>query len=630
MEYVKVKIDGEEIEVPKGTTILEAAKKLNKLIPTFCYHEKLPIFGGCRICLVYDVKMKRSIIACGNYVYDGMEIETENEQVKNDRKFILEMLFTRHPLDCPICDKAGECDLQNWGTYWGPQNSVLPITPFEKIRPEEDWESDYLEYVSNRCVLCIKCVSVCDNINKSHSLFQLERAFETLIAPVTKPMDTSNCEMCGLCVDICPVGAILFKPFKFNARPWLLKETYTHCGFCSLNCPVVVNHDDKKVYRIRSTAELESCAKVYLGYDCFNTNRLNNIKLKGENISIEKAVQTLKQLLESPKTAIVLSGYLSSSTLDVLSDIKEKSNAIFTSDITLTILPLFDGYRKDYEVFEFEKIKEFKDIYVIGDDITDTVPVLTYYLPNGITFIGENPDRIKKLYPNTVKISGKQIIEYVRENVNPDSLIIYSSYFFGEDAYEFGKTLRELEEDKGCKIMLVPPQPNCFGLINRFWNDLEVLTSVIDRIDKGEIENLILFGEEVVSVIDELKFKELWDKVRFKVIFTPFEDGLTFISDLSIPMNTWIEEDSYFEGARGERRIKKSLKNNNLFSVVVENLSKTLSTEREKRETVRDYTVKDFINVSSQKIYDASYFSLRSKNLKNWKEKLISEVVNEY
>jgi NADH dehydrogenase/NADH:ubiquinone oxidoreductase 75 kD subunit (chain G) len=116
MDLVNIKIDGIEVSVAKNTTVLEAAKKIYKLIPTFCYHEKLPIFGGCRMCLVYDVKAKRSIIACGSYVYDGMEIETENEKVKEDRKFILEMLFTRHPLDCPICDKAGECDLQNWGT----------------------------------------------------------------------------------------------------------------------------------------------------------------------------------------------------------------------------------------------------------------------------------------------------------------------------------------------------------------------------------------------------------------------------------------------------------------------------------------------------------------------------------
>lgn len=628
MDIVKVKIDGQEIEVPKDTTVLEAAKRLNKLIPTFCYHEKLPIFGGCRMCLVYDTKSKRSIIACGTYVYDGMEIETENEQVKKDREFILQMLFSRHPLDCPICDKAGECDLQNWGTYWGPQKNLLPITPFEKVRDEEDWESDYLEYVSNRCVLCVKCVSVCDNINKSHSLFQLERAFETLIAPVTKPMDTSSCEMCGLCVDICPVGAILFKPFKFNARPWLLKETYTHCGFCSLNCPVVVDHDGKTVYRIRSTAELESCGKVYLGYDSFNTNRLKGVVYKGENINPDNIVDTIKDLLQTSKTAIFISSYLSSQILDLLADIRKRSNAIFTSDITLSLKPLFDGYGKDYVVKDISSIKDVQNIYVVGDDVVDTNPVLSYYLPQGVKYVGDKIDRLKKLNPQIVHLSGSQIIDYIK-NIPSNSAVVYSSYFYGEQAYEFGKTLRYLEEEKGCKIFIVPPQTNAFGVINRF-SDISYLPDVVQMMLDGKIENIILFGEEFATLIDELSFKQIWDKIKTKVIFTPFEDGLSLICDISIPLNTWIEEDGYFEGARGVRRFKKSLNagfsTSSILKKIIDSLPKTYETTT---YTVSDYRLPEFINIKSVKIYDVSFFSTRSKNLLNWKEKL-TEVYDEY
>lgn len=621
MDMVKVKIDGQEIEVPKDTTVLEAAKKLNKLIPTFCYHEKLPIFGGCRMCLVYDAKTKRSIIACGTYVYEGMEIETENQQVKKDREFILQMLFSRHPLDCPICDKAGECDLQNWGTYWGPQKNLLPITPFEKVRDEEDWESDYLEYVSNRCVLCIKCVSVCDNINKSHSLFQLERAFETLIAPVLKPMDSSSCEMCGLCVDICPVGAILFKPFKFNARPWLLKETYTHCGFCSLNCPVVVDHDGKTVYRIRSTAELESCGKVYLGYDSFNTNRLRQAVYKGEKISQEKAVQILRDVFSSPKTAVFISSYLSSEVLDLLADIDRKSNAVFTSDITLSLKPLFDGYGKDYFVEEITRIKEYKNIYVVGDDIVDTNPVLSYYLPEGITYVGDRIDRLKKLNPQVVNLSGRDIIRYVSD-IPPNSAVVYSSYFYGEDAFEFGKVLREIEE-KGCKVFIVPPQTNGFGVINRFEN-LAYLPDVVQMILDGRIENIVMFGEELAFVLEEMVFKQVWDRLKTKVMFTPFEDGLSLIADMAVPLNTWIEEDGHFEGARGVKRFKKSL--NTGFSTT--SLLVQIKNSLPQRQTTKTYQpagykLPEFIEIRPVKIYDVSYFSTRSKNLLNWKEKLV-------
>lgn len=626
METVRVKIDGQEIEVSKDTTIIEAAKRLNILIPTFCYHEKLPIFGGCRMCLVYDAKMKRSVIACGTYVYDGMEIETENPQVKKDREFILQMLFSRHPLDCPICDKAGECDLQNWGTYWGPQKNLLSIDPTEKVRPEEDWESSYLEYVSNRCVLCMKCVSVCDNINKSHSIYPLERAFETLISSSTKPMDTSSCEMCGLCVDICPVGAILFKPFKFNARPWLLKETYTHCGFCSLNCPVVVNHDGQNVYRIRSTAELEVCSKVYLGYDSLNHNRLKVIKYGEKPLDVK---ELLIKLLNSEKTAVFVSSYLSSETLQTLEKIWRKSKAHFTSDISLSVLPLLDGYGEDYHMLDFDVLKQSSKVYVVGDDIVDTSPVLSYYLPEGLTYVGDSLDRLKKLNPEVVELSGEDILSYLR-GIEENSTVVYSSYFYGELAYRFGKLLRELQESKGCKVFIIPPTANAFGVVNKI-ESLGYLPEVIKKIERGEIENLIMFGEEMVEWIEDYKFKDMWDKLKRKVLFTPFEDGLSLIADVSIPLNSWIEESGSFEGSRGIRKIKQALKVNFSTRQLLEDVCRSLTeTERKTQLKVKGYTLPDFITINQKKIYDVSYFSLRSKNLTNWKEKLAGETVDEH
>ncbi len=625
MEKVTVKIDGIEVQVDKGTTVLEAAKKINKLIPTFCYHEKLPIFGGCRMCLVYDVKSKRSIIACGSYVYDGMEIETENQQILNDRKFILEMLFTRHPLDCPICDKAGECDLQNWGTYWGPQNNVLPITPFEKIRPEDDWESDYLEYVSNRCVLCIKCVSVCDNINQSHSLFQLERGFETLISPVIKPMDSSSCEMCGLCVDICPVGAILFKPFKYNARPWLLNETFTHCSLCSLGCPVVIDHDGKKIHRIRSTAELEICAKPYLGYDAYNTNRLKNPKIQGKDVSFDNALEFIGQIIsQNPsKTALVVSPYLSNEVLEKIN----KLGITTTSIITLDLLPLLEGFG-DYNPPDFEEIKNAEHYVVIGDDITDTNPVITYYMKKRVVYIGEQLGRIKKLYPNFIQAEGRGIIEKLKENVEEGSVIVYSSYFFGEDAKYLGEVLRKLQEEKNCKVVIVPPYPNGFGIVNNL-KRISSFVKTLDKILSGEIENLVMFGEEISLFVEEEKLKEIFSKLKNKVLFTPFDDGLALVCDVVIPLNTWVEEDGNYDFFTGQKKSKTSIKNSFKNTEIIDKILKHINPTSNLIEGFEsDFTIPEWINRFKTNIWDASYFSLRSENLTNWKIKN-QEVLNE-
>lgn len=618
MEKLTVKIDGIEVQVEKGTTVLEAAKKINKLIPTFCYHEKLPIFGGCRMCLVYDVKSKRSIIACGSYVYDGMEIETENQQVVNDRKFILQMLFTRHPLDCPICDKAGECDLQNWGTYWGPQNNVLPITPFEKIRPEDDWESEYLEYVSNRCVLCIKCVSVCDNINKSHSLFQLERGFETLISPLSKPMDTSSCEMCGLCVDVCPVGAIIFKPFKFNARPWLLNETYSHCSLCSLGCPVVIDHDNKKIYRIRSTAELEICSKPYLGYDAFNTNRLKYPKIDGQNTSFDDVLKSVADIInENPsKTAVVVSPYLSNEVLQKINDF----GLLTTSIITLDVLPLLEGFG-NYTPVDYEDIKNANQYIVIGDDITNTNPVFTYYMKKKVVYIGQELGRIKKLYPNFIEAKGREIVEKLKEYAQKGSVIVYSSYFTGDDAKYLGEVLRTLQNEKECKIVIVPPYSNAFGVVNNIKN-ISSFVKTIERVQSGEIENLIVFGEEMSLLIEEEKLKEIFGKLKRKVVFTPFEDGLALIGDIVIPLNTWVEEDGFYDFFTGQKKSKTSIKSNFKNVEILSKLKNLLKYENKSVEKFEsDYAIPDWIERYNPDIWDASYFSLRSENLTNWKLK---------
>jgi len=619
MEKVKIKIDNQEIEVEKGITVLEAAKKLNKLIPTFCYHEKLPIFGGCRICLVWDVKARRSIIACGSYVYDGMEIETENEKVKEDRKFILQMLFSRHPLDCPICDKAGECDLQNWGTYWGPQQNLLPITPFEKIRPEDDWESDYLEFVSNRCVLCIKCVSVCNNIVGANALYQLERGFETLISPVTKPMDTSSCEMCGLCVDICPVGAILFKPFKFNARPWLLKETFSHCGMCSLNCPVVIDHDGKDIYRIRSTADLNICAGAYLGYDVYKENRLKYPLIQNQVKTIDEAIQKVADIINNEETAIILSSYSNNESLDIYKEIIEKSGIKATSLSTINTIPVLAGYKEtageDYTI-DLSIIKEFQNVFIIGDDIADTTPVLSYML-NGknITYIGKNANRIKKFFP---RIEEKLNIEDIPEN----SLIIYSTTSdIAQQSYEMGNILGKLKKEKNCNILIIPFERNSYGLINRFEN-LYYLPDILKDIEEGKIKNLVIIGEEITDYIGEEKLKYIFQKVENLIVFSPFEDGLTLISNIAIPISLWFEEEGYIDSIFGKVKTKKSIKNIFEEKTILQKLN-NLIIRKEKPQI--DYSIRfydtDYIVKPEIKIWDFGYIGKRSNNLLNWKIK---------
>jgi len=648
LKKLRITIDGQTIEVEEGTTVLEAIKKLNKVVPTFCYHPRLPIFGGCRMCLVYDKKWKNSIIACGTKVYDGMEIETENEEVIKDRKFILEMLFTRHPLDCPICDKAGECDLQNWGTYYGPQKNITPFTPFDKVRPEEDWQSEFFEFVSNRCVLCLRCVSVCENVVGAKTLFQEERGFEILISPDKKPMDTlSSCEHCGLCVDICPVGAIIFKPFKHNARAWLLKETISHCGLCSFNCRVAIDHDGKDIYRIRSTSDLEICLGAYLGYDIYKKDRLKGALKEGKNISVDKAIKEVAKLIseETEKTAIILSSFSVNEVYQKINDIQEKTGVLVSSVGSLTYTQVLNGFKdeygEDYKDLSEKDILEAKRIVVIGDDVANVNPALSYMFnklyyegkvfgnEKEIIYIGYNLDKLKKYNPKYIELSRYDLINNNWEDsynfFDEDTVVIYcATTFKGKNSYIMGKKLGKLR--KRSKVLITSLGRNLIGQ-NRYIKNLTDLRKIISLILKGQIKNLIIFGEDILEHFEKDYLKSVFINLKKIINITPFNDGLVKDSYITIGSSLWMEEKGTVDSWRGTVCITPSIKNSITEEFIVSKIDEYIDRKDKVKIDLENVEVKDEGYIYSNiRLEDFSYFSKKSENIKRLLEEKMANV----
>jgi len=244
---VNLTIDGKQITVPKTATIYEAAKDNGIHIPVLCYAKKLLPYGACRICLVEVEQMKgRLIPSCTTPVTEGMVVTTTSEEIVKVRKTVLEFLLVNHVVECPVCDKAGECDLQDL-TY--EYEVVTNRFKGEKFDLPTDEVNPLIERNMNRCVLCGKCVRVCDEVVGYGSYSFINRGFETKIATA---FDRGlNCEFCGQCVSMCPVGALLPRPFKFKARPWQLKEVDTVCGYCGNGCTVTLGLLDKKIETIR-------------------------------------------------------------------------------------------------------------------------------------------------------------------------------------------------------------------------------------------------------------------------------------------------------------------------------------------------------------------------------------------
>ncbi|GFE60030.1 molybdopterin-dependent oxidoreductase [Geobacter sp. AOG2] len=271
---VNLTIDDKQVTAPKSATIYEAAKINGIKIPILCHDKKLKPFGACRMCLVEVEQMKgRQIPACTTPVTDGMIIRTSTPDIIKARKMVLELLLLNHPIDCPVCDKGGDCDLQNL-TYEYQVNANRFSD--EKFHHEIDYSNPLIERDMNRCVLCGKCARICDEIVSFGALTFISRGIETKIGCEFE--GSLNCEFCGSCVSVCPVGSLLARPFKFKARFWALTNQKSVCSYCGTGCNLTLGVKDNKVLTTvydenQGFHNGQLCCRGRFGYQFINSDK---------------------------------------------------------------------------------------------------------------------------------------------------------------------------------------------------------------------------------------------------------------------------------------------------------------------------------------------------------------------
>ena len=258
---VNLTIDGRAIQAKKGSTILEVAKENGIFIPFLCYHPALKPIGSCRICVV-DVKPgpPRPIPACATPVTEGMEVVTDTPRLAALRQELMKLVLINHALECPICDKGGECELQNL-----THALAVPTVDLDavKLPPNPDYVSQMVERHPDRCVTCGRCVRVCrDRVGAMAINFTL-RGYFTELSSGAQPL---NCEFCGSCIDICPVGALINKQFKYRARAWEGAKTEIACPFCGGGCTYQVHTKDGKIMRVVNEDSVLLCGRGRFGW----------------------------------------------------------------------------------------------------------------------------------------------------------------------------------------------------------------------------------------------------------------------------------------------------------------------------------------------------------------------------
>ncbi len=270
MTKVNVTINGQPVEAEAGMTILEAAELAGIDIPTFCHDPQLVGAGACRICIV-EVENARNLPAsCVTPLWDGMVINTESDRVIQARKANLSLLLANHPLDCLTCEKSGECSLQDYCYKYGV--SETDYAGEAKDYVVED-SNPFYERDMNKCILCGKCARVCHEINGAGAIDYAFRGFTSTISPAFgEPVENSPCVFCGMCVDICPVGALTPKLSKLKGRSWEINKVKTICPYCGTGCAIDLHVKDDKIVGASGNREGLAnkghvCVKGHFGWD---------------------------------------------------------------------------------------------------------------------------------------------------------------------------------------------------------------------------------------------------------------------------------------------------------------------------------------------------------------------------
>jgi NADH-quinone oxidoreductase subunit G len=230
-QIVTLTVDGKKVTAPAGTLLIEACKTVGIEVPSFCYYPNLSLCGACRMCLVKIEKMPKLQTACTTVIGEGMVVTSNSEEVKQARKSTLEMLLGNHPLDCPVCDAGGECELQDMTFSYGAAESKFMEAKNHK--DEQQW-SPVVFFDRPRCILCFRCVRVCGEGMDIWALGVQNRGVSSIIAPNKE--DHLECEECGMCIDICPVGALTSGAYRYKTRPWEMKHVGTICTHCGDGC----------------------------------------------------------------------------------------------------------------------------------------------------------------------------------------------------------------------------------------------------------------------------------------------------------------------------------------------------------------------------------------------------------
>ena len=406
-------VDGRQLSAPPGTLLIDACKRAGIEIPAFCYYEGYSLQAACRMCLVEVEKMPKLQTACTLPVMEGMIVRSETEQLAKARKGTLEFLLTNHPLDCPVCDKGGECELQDMVFRYGAGESRF--TEIKNHEPERQW-SPVVFYDPARCILCYRCVRACNEGMGVGALGVVNRGVLSEIAPNKE--DHLECDECGACIDICPVGALTSNIYRYKTRPWEMQHVSTICTHCSNGCKTTLGVRNDAIIRgnnrDRSGINGEFlCIKGRYAFDFTAsddrvTTPMIRIDGKLEAVSWSKALSFVAEKFKAVQAAegkfgVLADTHLTNEELYYLqkftrAGLKTSNLDHSASGDLVTLLDALSGQTQ--ALATTDDLYKAKAALVIGSDLSQQHPLLAFQLRAGVR---HNKTRIFTVTPGPVR-----------------------------------------------------------------------------------------------------------------------------------------------------------------------------------------------------------------------------------
>ena len=566
---LKVKVNDIDIEVEEGLTVLQACEIAGAEIPRFCYHEKLSIAGNCRMCLVEIEKSKKPVASCAMPVADGMNIKTNTKLVEKARKGVMEFLLANHPLDCPVCDQGGECDLQDQSMFYGIDKSRFKEN--KRFVPEK-YMGPLIKTQMTRCIHCTRCVRFATEVAGVPEIGAIGRGEDMQITTyLEKAMES---ELSANVIDLCPVGALTSKPYVFEARPWELKKTETVDVMDAVGSNIRVDTYGWEVKRIlpkinEDINEEWISDKTRYACDGLKYQRLDVPYIKKENIfkkiSWQDALQILKDKINVTKPEkiagltgdltnmetlfackelfhkVLKSKNLESREKNIYINLNDRKNYLFNSEIKgieKSDFILLIGTNPRYEATMLNArirksfLKNNTEIFSLEDlgDLTYNYKVLS-----------NTTEEVKKIIENNCDISNKiKKAKYPLVIFGESALTLNSSKYMFEGFKKFLNENNKITEEWN-SLNILNTNASAVGSY-----DLDIVcktNETLEKINKNFFEILFLIGQDNISINK---------KSEFIVYIGSHGDKGAEIADLVLPGAAFTEQNGYFTNLEGK------------------------------------------------------------------------------